>query len=67
MPRILHRDEYIIKQEFIAYLNQLGDKFISINNWQEDRFNKMKTQLYRDLAMKEEALKNIQVLNIRCY
>jgi hypothetical protein len=39
---------------------QLGDKFIELDNWQEERFTEVTAQLYLDLEMKEEALKEIE-------
>jgi hypothetical protein len=39
---------------------QLGDKFIEMDNWQEERFTEVTAQLYLDLEMKEEALKEIE-------
>jgi hypothetical protein len=41
-------------------LLQLGEKFIELDNFQEDRFTKVTAHLYHDLVAKEEALKNIE-------
>jgi hypothetical protein len=38
----------------------LGDKFTEMNNWKDERFFEFTSQLYYYLAMKEEALKEIQ-------
>jgi hypothetical protein len=39
---------------------QLGEKFTELDNWQEERFTKVTAQLYQDLAVKEEALKELE-------
>jgi hypothetical protein len=33
-----------------------------LDNWKEDRFTKMTSQLYQDLVAKEEALKKLQAI-----
>jgi len=38
----------------------LGEKFTQLDNWQEDKFTEVITQLYQDLEMKEQALKKLQ-------
>jgi hypothetical protein len=41
-------------------LLQLGEKFIELDNWQEERFTKITAHLYQDLVAKEEALKKLE-------
>jgi hypothetical protein len=41
------------------HLLQLGEKFIELDNWQDERFNEVIALLYHDLTMKEEALKEL--------
>ena len=38
----------------------MGEKFIELDNWQEERFTKFIAQLYKDLVVKEEALKDVE-------
>ena len=44
------------------HLLQLGEKFIALDNWQEDRFIEVTTHLYHDLVVKEEAFKKLEVV-----
>jgi hypothetical protein len=46
----------------ILYLLQLGEKFIELDNWQEERFTEVTTHLYHELVAKEETLKNLEVV-----
>jgi hypothetical protein len=41
-------------------LLQLGEKFIKLDNWQEERFTEVISHLYQDLVAKEEALKKLE-------
>jgi hypothetical protein len=43
-----------------AQLVYLGEKVIQMDNWQEDRFTQMMTQLQQDLEEKEKALERLQ-------
>jgi hypothetical protein len=38
---------------------QLGEKFIELDDWQEERFREVTSHLYHDLEVKEEALKKL--------
>jgi hypothetical protein len=40
----------------------LGEKFIELDNWQEERFTKVTAHLYQDLVVKEEALKEARII-----
>jgi hypothetical protein len=40
----------------------LGEKFIELDNWQEERFNEVTAHLYHDLEPKEEALKKLEAV-----
>jgi hypothetical protein len=46
----------------ILQLLQLGDKFIELDNWQEERFIEVTSHLYQDLEVKEEALKKLEAI-----
>jgi hypothetical protein len=46
----------------ILYLLQLGEKFIELDNWQEERFIEVTSHLYHDLVVKEEALKKLEAV-----
>jgi hypothetical protein len=38
----------------------LEEKLTQLDNWQEDRFIEMTTQLYQDFTTKEEAMEKLQ-------
>jgi hypothetical protein len=40
----------------------LREKFIDMDNWKEERFMKVTTHLYHDLAAKEETLKKLEAI-----
>jgi uncharacterized protein YPO0396 len=46
----------------ILQLLQLGEKFIELDNWQEERFTEVTAHLYHDLEVKEEALKKLEAV-----
>jgi chromosome segregation ATPase len=45
-----------------AQLVYLGEKVIQMDNWKEDRFTQMMTQLQQDLEEKEKALERLQAV-----